>query len=382
MMIEEMKSYPGHSLAFRSSWLIAALASLMVTVVAGCEKDQKKSEPPIRPVKYQVVEASGGVQTHTFSGQSSASSESKLSFKVTGTLNKVNVKVGDVVKKGKLIAELDRTDYQLQVQQARASYSSARAQQRNAEANYARIEKIYETGGASRSDLDAARAGSQTARANVSAASQQVNLAKQKLSYTRLEAPIEGKISQVAVEINENVSPGQPVVLLASGDKIDVSVAVADKYIRDVKKGATVTVKFSDIPDKSYQAVVSEISPTSTGSGASVTVTLNNTDTDVRPGLSAETVFTFGSENDEARYYIPSSAVGEDGDGMYVYLVDPADKPGLGTVRRQTVKINPEPTADGIQVLEGIADGQLVVTAGRTRISNGLTVKVPEKKTP
>ena len=354
------------------------LTGLLCTMPVGCDKPVKEEPPPIRPVKYTVVEETGGQHQVIFSGESSAGVESRLSFKVAGTIDTIAVKVGDTVTKGALIAELEKTDYQLQVQQAQASLASAQAQSNNAKSNYARVEKMYETESASRSDLDAARAAAQTARANVSAAAKQVELARQQLSYTRLVAPVAGSIAQVPVERNENISPGQPIVVLTSGDKPKVTVAVADKYIREVQTGDEVEVRFPDLPGQKITAVVSEISPTSSGTGASVTVLLGEASSDVRPGLSADVLFTFGSRDDTTRYLLPPAAVGQDDQGEFVYLVAPREG-GLGEVKRVGVTINPEPTADGIEILEGVKEGDLVVTAGRTRISDGLTVKVPPR---
>ncbi|MEM9493216.1 MAG: efflux RND transporter periplasmic adaptor subunit, partial [Myxococcota bacterium] len=348
-----------------------ALAAALLASTA-CEKEVAVAEPPIRPVKYAVVEASGGQRTHVFSGESSASIESRLSFKVAGTVRRVAVKVGDQVKKDQLIAEIDRTDYQLQLQQAQAQAASARAQERNAKASYERVEKMYESESASRSDLDAARASYQTARANVSSAGQQVQLARQQLSYTRLTAPIAGSIAQVPVEPNENVASGQTVVLLTAGDRPKVTVAVADRYIREVDNGSTVRVNFPDLPGQTFEAVVSEVSPTSSGTGATVTALLSEPSSEVRPGMSADITFTFGSPDDKQRLLIPPAAVGEDRAGTFVFAIGEAagKGPEFGTIRRVGVTVNPEPTAEGIEILDGIKSGDRVVTAGRTRISD------------
>ena len=360
--------------------LVCALAVALTT--AGCEKDEKAAPPPIRPVKYQVVQKSGGLKTVVFSGQSSAGVESRLSFKVRGNLNEIAVKVGDKVTKGQLIAELDKTDYQLQVDQARANLASASAQSSNAKSSYERTEKMYETETATASQLEAARAAYQQARAQVGAASKAVKLAQQQVSYTRLVAPVDGSIAQVPVEPNENVNPGQPIVLLTSGDKPKVTVAVADKYIGDVQAGNAVKVRFPDVGANPFDAVVSEVSPTSSGTGASVTVLLGNPTDQVRPGMSADVEFQFGSADDKERYIVPPAAVGQDRNGEFVFVVERQQESGLGTVKRAAVKINQEPTADGVEITEGIEEGDLVVTAGRTRISEGLTVKIPVKAAP
>ncbi|MCB0291495.1 MAG: biotin/lipoyl-binding protein, partial [Calditrichaeota bacterium] len=99
---------------------------------------QEKSPVPevLRPVRYQTIYATGGDRMRTFSGVAQAAIESRLSFKVGGTIRSINVKVGDEVAPGQVIASLDDSDFRLQVQQAQASLESARAQARNASASY------------------------------------------------------------------------------------------------------------------------------------------------------------------------------------------------------------------------------------------------------
>ena len=82
-------------------------------------------EQIIRPVRYMQVYSTGGARVRTFTGVAQAGMESRLSFKVPGTVKRLAVLVGDNVKRGQLIAELDRGDYELQVQQAEAAWTQA-----------------------------------------------------------------------------------------------------------------------------------------------------------------------------------------------------------------------------------------------------------------
>lgn len=359
----------------RTSLLCVCIAAAGLT--AACEKEKQKSEPVIRPVRYLEVEASGGLRKRTFSGVSEAGETSVLSFKVAGTIEKLNVKLGDKVSKGQLIAELGKTELELQVQQARASYSSAKAQERNANAKYSQVQALFENRNASKADLDSARASRDMARGQVSAAAKQVELAREGLSHARLVAPADGAIAAVLHERNENVAPGTPVVQLSSGDKTDVSVAMPEMLIAQVVAGQSVTVRFDSLPNKTLTGTVSEVGVSSMRSGATfpVTVTLDENDTAIRPGMAAEVEFSFGSESETKRILVPSAAVGEDRNGRFVFVVKNV-KDDLGQVERVPVEIG-ELSDEGLEITKGLDVGQLLVTAGVSRISDGLTVKVP-----
>jgi len=112
--------------------LVSAVFS--VTTLAACESEEPVPASIIRPVRTQQVFSSGGTRVRTFSGAAQAGLESRLSFRVAGKVQALNVKVGDQVKAGELIAELDPMDYRLQVEETEASLERARADLRNAEA--------------------------------------------------------------------------------------------------------------------------------------------------------------------------------------------------------------------------------------------------------
>ena len=126
------------------SWLITFALILSVTgstFITGCSEEKVEQEI-IRPVRYQQVFLTGGNRLRIFSGTAKAGVESNLSFKVAGTVEKVFVKVGDNVKKGQVLAQLDDTDFKLQAQEADAAYKQSISQEINAKSNYERGEII------------------------------------------------------------------------------------------------------------------------------------------------------------------------------------------------------------------------------------------------
>ena len=167
-------------------WMMMVLLGL---ALVGCEQETPPPVKVIRPVRFQAVSLTSGERVRTFAGTSKAGEETVLSFKVPGTMKHKRIKVGDKVKRGQTIAELDPRDYVLQVQSADAALARARAEARNAAATYSRTRGLYENNNASREELDAARAGHEAAKAQVRSAGKQREIARQQLSYTKLKAP-------------------------------------------------------------------------------------------------------------------------------------------------------------------------------------------------
>ncbi|MBT3345926.1 MAG: efflux RND transporter periplasmic adaptor subunit, partial [Gemmatimonadetes bacterium] len=333
-------------------------------------------EPIIRPVRSQAVFVTGAARVRSFTGTARASKESQLSFKVAGTVARVSVAVGDLVSAGAHLASLDDGDFRLQMQEAEAQLASTEAQARNADANYARVRALYENRNASLNDLDAARAASESARESVNSIQKRLELARMQLGYTQLSAPYAGSISQVRVETNENVQPGQAVAVLMAGSQLEVEVGVPEVLIAQVREGDEVTVRFEALADRSQLARVTEIGVGSMGMATSfpVTVLLDHVDPDCRPGMTAEVDFQFESVSSRERLLVPAVAVGEDRQGRYVWVVRPAAD-GLVTVHRTPVTVG-ELGPEGLEILEGLSDGDRVVTAGVSRVIDGQTVRL------
>jgi RND family efflux transporter MFP subunit len=273
---------------------LAAVVTGVAT--AGCQADPPAPvEPLVRPVRYEIVRATGAGLSRTFTGVARAGSEATLSFRVTGTVMALAVSVGDRVAAGDLIAEVDPADYTILVKEAEAGLRQAEAQASNAEADLRRVRGLYETNAASRDDLDAARAGAESARAQVEALVQRLEMANRQVGYTRLLAPTAGAIAEVSVELNENVAAGQAVAMVTSGGRPEVEVAVSEGVIARVVTGQRVRVQFDALPDQALRGTVSEVGVMAGGTATTfpVTVALASSVAGVLPGMAASVTFEF-----------------------------------------------------------------------------------------
>lgn len=357
--------------------------SLLVPLLSACGGPEQDTTPIVRPVRTIQVFSAGADRVRRFSGVASSGVESRLSFRVSGTVQQVAVVVGDSVEQGQLIAGLDPTDYQLELQRARASLRQAEAEERNAESNYERVRRLWENNNAALSDLENARAGFESAEAAVQSLQNQVSLAVQQLGYTRLTAPVAGAIADVPIEVNENVIAGQQVALLTSGATPNVDVAIPGRLISGVRRGDAVSVTFDAVSDQPFEGHVIEVGIASMNVGTSfpVTVRLDSSEPSIRSGMAAEVSFTFVASDATDRIEVPTVAVGEDTGGRYVFVVEPGEA-DFGIAHRRPVEVG-EITTRGFQVTGGLEDGDLVIIAGVSQLEDGQRVRLLEpEQTP
>lgn len=356
----------------------AAIVIFCSILLSGCEKEKATEEPRLRSVKYQEIKANNLGSSHTFSGLAKSSQEANLSFKIAGTIESLPVKVGQQLKAGQLIAQLDSSQNELQVQQSQASLAQAKAGLRNAKAAFERFKGLYENNNASRNDLDAARASADSNQAQVRAANKSLELARLNLSYTRLKSSKNCSIAEVNVENNENISSGQSIVKVSCGEQMDVEIAVPGLYVTAIQQNMSVEVTFNTLPGEKLAATVSEVGVASSAGGATfpVTVTLGKNPQGLRSGMVAEVRFNFSHKASAGDMIIvPTIAVGEDMHGRFVYIVKAGDTGNIGIIKRINVSVG-ELTANGLIITKGLTANDKVVTAGVTVIRDGLKVRI------
>lgn len=356
---------------------LIAMFGIAVVFFQGCSDDEEAVEPIVRTVRYVRIGSETGLTSRTFAGIVQSGEESRIGFRVAGIISKLHVKVGDQVDRGAPIAELEGTDYRLQLAEINAALAQARAQSRRSKADYDRTRSLYEAGSASRADLDSARAGYESADLNVKSTQSRLGLTSNQLSYTKLTAPTKGLIAKVPVRQAEQVQAGQEVVTLQSEGDLEVQVGVPGVYIARVEVGAPVSITLTALSGETLSGTISEVGVAGDNAIFPVVVAFNNEDISaLRSGMAAEVRFDLQATSSGA-LYVPSVAVAEDHRGRYIYIVEPDDgNEGFGHVRRREVTTG-ELTLDGMEITEGVSEGDLVVTAGVTRISDGLRVRVP-----
>ena len=235
---------------------------------------------------------------------------------------------------------------------------------------------LYENGNVSINDYEQAKTMYESAKANVNSALKQVQLAEQRVGYTRLSAPISGRVANVNAEINENVMAGFSVVTLTSGSDIEITVGIPESFIVMVHESDTVSIQFSSIQDKTFPGVISEVSYTvgSTSTTYPVTIKLKEVSEDIRPGMTAEVTFRLLSEEKEEIILVPAFAVAKDNENTYVFVIENIEE-DTTTVHKQPVVFS-ELTGEGFKITDGLKDGDAIVTAGVSKLTDRMKVRI------
>ncbi len=357
--------------------LVTFLTPLLL--FTSCNKKEAQKDP-IRPVITETVGLISKAPPLYFSGFSKSEKFINASFRVGGKIEKIPIKVGESIEKGQLIAKLDDTDYQLEVQDAKASFEKAEAEARKASAQYRRIKNLYESESASRDELDTYRATNEAAKATSNTNQSRLELATKKLSYTTLYADEPYcEVSAKNAEIQENVEAGQTVAVLSCGKKLEVEIAVPETTIADIYEGQVVTIFFNALPNKQFDGIVREVGISSSGGTTfPVTVALTKKYPELRSGMAVKVKI----QGKDIPYggpviVVPIDAVGEDLSGNFVYVFVAKDK-DMGIAKKVPVTIG-EITPGGFVILDGIAKGDEVIIAGIRYLRDGKEVKRLDK---
>ncbi len=349
---------------------------ISVGLFYSCGEDKKETEKFLRPVKYQEVGYLGGEKIRSFSGTAQTDKIINLSFRNTGIITLFDIKLGQKVKKGQLLAKLDNVQSRLSYEQAVTQLNSAESQMNTAKLSLNRVRSLYEKGSSSLSDYEAAKNAYKTAQESYQSAKRGVAIQQEQIQYGYLYAPEDGVIAAVTSEIDENVSPGEAVATLNAGSDMEITLGIPESVINGVKTDMNVMVDFSSLPGKKFGAKVTEVAPAVDANTATypVRVTVTNPTDEIKSGMAANVTFDFGDRKaSTTTLVVPANAVGEDSNGRFVFVIEGE---GENTkVKKQQVSIG-NLTAEGFEITSGLSAGQRIATAGLQTLLDGQEVKL------
>ena len=336
--------------------------AMAVLIAAGCgnstQKQAEQAAPAVEAaevlpsVAVAQVFAQDVVQDATYTSTVQAYVKNNIVPQTAGRIVKINVEIGDKVRKGQVLAEIDK----VQLQQAQL-------QLHNAEVELERLRALYNAGGLSKSDLDAIEL-----QYNVSKTQVQ-NL----IENTTLLSPIDGVITARNYDAGDMYSMSAPIFTVEQIKPVKLLVAVSESDYSKIKKGDKVSVKADAFPDLTFDGKIERIYPTIDPATRTFTVevVIENNYATLRPGMFARVTVNFGVNNSVV---IPDMAVvKQQGSGeRFVYVLNPDN-----TVTYQKVVLGRRMGAE-YEVLEGLENGAKVVTGGQIRLKDGIKVVVNE----
>lgn len=352
----------------RAAYVVPALCAALVV---GCSKPPPPSEP-VRSVKLVTVGTSTYGTDLSFAGEVRPRIESRLGFRVAGKIVRRQVELGQTVRVGQVLAELDAQDLRLAADAARAQVAAATTNRDLALADLKRYQELRTQNFISGAELERRESSYKAAQAQLDQAQAQLSAQGNQAGYARLIADVAGVVTGIEAEPGQVVSAGQPVVRLAQSGVRDVVFYVPEDRVGAVTVGSPVQVRqwnsdtvipgrvrevaaSADAATRTFQVKVSLDTATPPPLGATVTVVPQSLSLAGAPVIK-----------------LPTSALKRDSAGTTsVWVLDEASM----TVKSVPVQVA---TADGNEVVlsSGVAPGTQVVAAGVHVLSAGQKVTI------
>ena len=355
--------------------LVVMLSAAGLLAMAGCAK-QEVAADPVRAVRTLTVAADTAGGGYDFAAEIRARTESRLSFRVGGKLVQRPVNLGDRVRAGQVLAQLDPQDLKLGQDNARATLAAAQANLDQAQADFNRYKELRDQGFISSAELERRDTTLKAARAQLQQAQAQVSVQLNQTSYAVLVSDVSGVVTGIDAEPGMVLAAGTPVLRLAHDGPRDAVFSVPEDKLELMRSLAGAPGTFSIVPwgqnvapiPTSLREIAASADPVTrtflvkadAGSAAGAALRIGQTAT-----VHAELPRTAGVTK------LPLSALKEDQGRNTVWVVDR----GSMTVKPQVVQIA---GADGNEavVSAGLSPGMLVVTAGVHVLNPGQKVKL------
>ena len=345
------------------------LVALVVWLLSGGKKEEK--------VEFETTKVeSGNIQNSiTATGTIEPVTSVTVGTQVSGIVSKLYVDYNSVVKKGQVIAELDKTNLISELNRAKADLSSAQSTLNYEQANYNRYQTLYNKGLVSADEYENARLSYEKSRQTVASSRESVQKAQTNLGYATITSPIDGVVLSKSVEEGQTVAASfnTPELFTIAQDLTDMRVIadIDEADIGGVKEGQRVTFTVDAFPDDKFEGQVTQVRQQATTSSNVVTyevvISAPNNDLKLKPGLTANvTIFTLEKNNvltvpSKALRFMPNEAILKKGQ-----TIEDTEAPQkLWTLEGNTFKAHAVEvgTTNGMltEIVSGISAGQEVL---------------------
>ena len=371
-----------------SKVIVKPVALVMALFLTACwpEEDEGSKEVSAAPraVKTIVAETRPAVQLRRFPSVLEPLQLVPLSFEVGGRVAEVDLRVGQQISAGELLATIEPLDLDIRLSQAEAALQEAKAAAENARSDADRQDALFERGVTTTSAKDAATARAKQADARLVQAQRNVDLLRESRADANLTAPFDAVINSVEIQDFTSVQAGQPVLTLYQEGILQASILVSFDVVRDLQIGDVVDVvpTVGNLPP--LLATITEIGRRAPAvSSFPVIVTLENLDTNLRSGMAVEVRLKTQATATAGLIPLPLSTLNTNSSGPFegappfpaeIYVFTPEDG-DRGTLETRAVSV--AAAAEGeIFVADGLQVGEQVVTAGVPFLRSGQVVRM------
>lgn len=336
---------------------IVGIAACSILFMTACGQKQSETtavqapvaQPAAKPlVKLATVVEEPVDQILVYSATIVGEVKNNIAPATPARINKINVEVGDNVKRGQVLVEMDPT-----------TLSQQEMQLKNLETEFNRIDELYKVGGVSKSEWDNVNLQLEVARKSF----------KTLKENTHLESPIDGVVTARNYDTGD-LYGGQPILVVQKIAPVKLTVNVSEQYYSKIEKGDAVSIELDAYPTQKFTGKVSLIYPTVDAMTHTfpVEIMVDNKDQKLRPGMFARATLNMGTLN---RVVVPDLAIekraGSGDRFVYVY--------NNGKVSYNKVELG-QRLGDRYELVSGVPNGARIVVAGQSKLSDGKEVEV------
>jgi len=354
-------------LAFTAIGLVPRLRADAKAQVAGASNQHV--------VTVAEVQAAPADTTLTLPGTLRAWQDTPLYARSEGYLVRLHADLGDEVKAGQLLADIDTPDLDQDLAASRAQLAQARAQLALAQSTDARYQALVKQGAVSHLEADQQMTSVQARQADVDLGVARVQRLEELTRFKRVVAPFAGRITRRQAEPGVLVGPTTPLFQLASIDRLRVQVQVPQSHMRSVTPGLTAKLALREYPGETFEGRVTRTSGSvDTARTMTAEIEFDNSKFKLPPGLYAEVGFGVTQVTPVA--LIPGNALIVNQRGTQVAIVN-----SDGTLRVSRVRVGRD-MGGRVEILEGLNIGSRVVTNPSDTLRDGDSVRVAEAISP
>jgi len=335
------------------------LAILVALIFSSCAPKQNEQEAITRKVKVATPKKDSTVLTRNFSGIIQESTETNLAFRVAGPIEKINIKEGDYVKKGQLVAQIYPRDYQIQVDAAQAQYEQVKSE-------FERLAELKKRESVSANDYEKALAGEKMLRSKL-------EHAKDQLNDTKLYAPYSGYIQSVKYSEGELVDAGMPVAKLLDTDSYSIEVDLPISFFVHRENFTTFTCQQPVVSDSVFQLqLIGHKAKASNNQLFTTKFRLpNNGDTKFLPGMNVEVGISYKSKC-ECPLHVPLTSVFNDNGKAFVWIFDKTKS----TIHKREVITDGLAGEGRVRISSGIKTTDTIIVSGVNALHEGEKVEI------
>ncbi|CAM4131960.1 efflux RND transporter periplasmic adaptor subunit [Cytophagaceae bacterium 50C-KIRBA] len=364
----------------KSIIISAASISLIFGTIA-CSKEEKIAKEKLQSKPIQVVlslpNAQNNLATTDVTGQIEATHQANISTRMMGYITKLQVKIGDHVKAGQLLFEVNNTDLLAKRAQVDASIRQAEAAFHSAQKDYDRFTTLYKQQSASAKELDQITLQYNSVKASLDAAKEMRNEVNAQFSYTHVRAPFSGVVTQKLADLGSLASPGMPILTIEQSSGLQVSVSVPEASISSIQLGDQASCMIKSL-NKEITGKVVQINPSSQFSGGQYIVKISiptDQQKSIYAGMYANVRLhskhhkpTNMALQGESKILVPLSSIISKGqlNGLYTLSAE-------NTALLRWVRLG-KTFGDQVEVLSGLAKNEAYIKWADGALSNGAPV--------